>query len=482
MFCWRISATDVDQAYVQSPYRWGRVVYMRPPPELGLGPKVLLKLNRPIYGLADAGDHWYHSLERFIREELGLESVTVDVSLHKHHDAQTGTCGGLVATYVDDTLIAGDKTFEKKVAQIGELFDTKPTSYDDLTFAGMQLATTDYGFFASQTRAAAKLRPLPTEATYSEFKSRLMAAAWTVHTRPDVAFAVASLAQVTETMYTRHKRLHLDSLNKTIKQLTDEPNLGIRFPRLDFKTLELRVYTDGSFANNADGTSQFGHVILLADATGKCAVISYRSYTCRRRVRSVLGSETLAFVDGFDQAYLVREQLRAIFARRIPLKIFMDSKTLFDVLTRGTLTTERRLVIDLMVAREAYERGEISDVGHVRSEHNLEDELTKVIEPRRLRSLMRTGRYDHPVSEWVIRSATTTRKANAENAERLAFLRYDHGRPRTRKAGGASKADKSAKGASRQATTRAETRNSPSSDGRARRTSDKAGSTRQPST
>ena len=67
---WRISSTDVDQAYLQSTFKWKRVVYMRPPPKLGLPADALLRLKRPIYGLADAGDHWYHSLEEFPQSRL----------------------------------------------------------------------------------------------------------------------------------------------------------------------------------------------------------------------------------------------------------------------------------------------------------------------------------------------------------------------------------------------------------------------------
>ena len=130
----------------------------------------------------------------------------------------------------------------------------------------------------------------------------------------------------------------------------------------------------------------------------------------------------MAFVDEFDLAYLLREQLIRVLRTRLPIKMLTDSKTLFDVVTRGTLTTERRLVIDLMAVRESYARGDVSDIGHVRSEHNLADELTKASDCVRLLALMRKSRVNHAVNEWITRSASAIAAANRADAERLSLI------------------------------------------------------------
>lgn len=184
--------------------------------------------------------------------------------------------------------------------------------------------------------------------------------------------------------------------------------------------MHLRIYTDSSFANNADGTTQLGYVILIADRFGNASIISFRSYKCRRRVRSILGGEAIAFIDGFDQGFLLRAQLRALLGRTLPMRILTDSASLYHVMTRATLTTERRLIIDLMAARESYARGEISDIGLIRSQYNPADELTKDTDCSRLLAIMTSHHISHPVEEWVTRATTNMDAVNIQDAEHMA--------------------------------------------------------------
>jgi hypothetical protein len=48
---------------------------------------------------------------------------------------------------------------------------------------------------------------------------------------------------------------------------------GLKFVKLDAKTLQLLVFTDASFANNKDLSSQISYVIALSDATKKANII-----------------------------------------------------------------------------------------------------------------------------------------------------------------------------------------------------------------
>lgn len=53
------------------------------------------------------------------------------------------------------------------------------------------------------------------------------------------------------------------------------------------------------------------------------------------------------------------------------------SELLFKVIVKSSITTENRLMVDIRDARVAYERGDISDVGWIRSPSNVADGLTK---------------------------------------------------------------------------------------------------------
>ena len=54
-----------------------------------------------------------------------------------------------------------------------------------------------------------------------------------------------------------------------------------------------------------------------------------------------------------------------------------DSKSLYDCLTKLGTTKEKRLMIDLMCLRQAYERREITEVIWIKGEMNPADAMTK---------------------------------------------------------------------------------------------------------
>jgi Reverse transcriptase (RNA-dependent DNA polymerase) len=57
-FGFRLFSTDVTQAYLQSSENILKDVYVKPTKEFVLEPGKILKLRRPLYGLADSGDYW----------------------------------------------------------------------------------------------------------------------------------------------------------------------------------------------------------------------------------------------------------------------------------------------------------------------------------------------------------------------------------------------------------------------------------------
>lgn len=125
--------------------------------------------------------------------------------------------------------------------------------------------------------------------------------------------------------------------------------------------------------------------------------------------RSVMGAEVLAFADGFDYAYLLRHDLQSVIGHSLPLAILTDSESLFKTIVKSTTTTEKRLMIDIREAREAYGKQEISDVGWIRSEDNPADGLTKPAPCAALERLMDMGSLDTPVQQWVVRTPLRNR-------------------------------------------------------------------------
>ncbi|KAM4058304.1 polyprotein [Hirsutella rhossiliensis] len=129
------------------------------------------------------------------------------------------------------------------------------------------------------------------------------------------------------------------TLNKRIQWQTDNLQRGLRYVPLAFSTAKLMVFTDGSFANNKDLSSQLGFVIVLAneeqspaDFTIRGNVLHWSSTKSKRVTRSVLASEIYGMVQGFDMAIVIATTLQAIVKQLdlppTPLIVCTDSYSL----------------------------------------------------------------------------------------------------------------------------------------------------------
>ena len=128
LFGFRLFSTDVTQAYLQSSEELSRDVYVKPSPEFNLDSNQLLKLVKPLYGLADSGDYWGRTLMNHLEKELGMKSsVTDSAFLFKRiKEKLAGPC----ATYVDDCLQAGTDEFCQQAKCVERKFKCRPRDHD----------------------------------------------------------------------------------------------------------------------------------------------------------------------------------------------------------------------------------------------------------------------------------------------------------------------------------------------------------------
>ena len=181
-------------------------------------------------------------------------------------------------------------------------------------------------------------------------------------------------------------------------------NKGLEFVSLDFASsdneLQIVVFTDSSFANNSDYSSQIGFVIVMTDDK-KANVIHWSSVKCKRVTRSVLASELYAM------AYVgaaIKATLQGIFQREIPLVLCTDSRSLYDCLVKLGTTHEKRLMIDLMHLRQSYERREIAEVKWIDGNSNPADAMTKQKPCNALKKLIDTNEINIDALQWVERT------------------------------------------------------------------------------
>jgi len=398
-----IWTADVTQAYLQSTDPLLRDIYItKQIPEFELAPHECLKLMKPLYGLCDAGDLWASTMDKHHRIDLGLKSLRSDPALYI--STKDGKVNGFSGSYVDDMLRAGDATFRSHCRKTHETFDMGKEEYLPGPFTGFYLDKADDGSLLQHQKSYLKnLETLPMDADFAAFRSMRHKLAWLAHTRADCLFEISQLAQVTAERFREERTASLRRLNKAIRFAVENP-LALRIPKLDMETLKVVGFADASFANNHDLSTQLGHIVFLCDAKGNAAPIAFRSYKSRRVVRSAMAGEVIAFSDMFDIAVTLAEEIRTTFERRVPLHLLTDSKALFDIISKGSRTSEKRMMLDIAAAREGFRDRVISDIGFVRSTHNLADGLTKPMQQAALQAVLKSGRLTTHAEQWIIRN------------------------------------------------------------------------------
>lgn len=403
-----IRLLDITQAYLQSKDKLSRDIFIRPRKDdlkyFGFDDEMILKLNKPLYGMCDSGDYWGATLTDHVRNNLEMLPLDGDPSLYMKESS--GQTIGLLGSYVDDCLFAGNPDFDTCIKATQERFESKPLESDNFEFLGVRIkkhksSDGSIWYTLSQPEYSERLKPIPQDISFDKFRSVRAALSWLCHSRPDICCEVNRACQVTEKSF---ELRHVKALNKTIRRIRETKSFTLKYRPMDSTTLHMRVYSDASFASNDDNSSQLGYIVLLADKQNNCHVLAYSSKKSKRVVRSIMAGEVFAFSAAFDHAFVIQHDLRRILKHPIGMKMFTDSKQLFDVITRASHTTEKRLMVEITAARESYNRYEISTVGLVAGDVNPADGLTKPGICKPLNELLETSIDSTVVSQWIYRS------------------------------------------------------------------------------
>src|ERR1019366_496566 len=195
----------------------------------------------------------------------------------------------------------------------------------------------------------------------------------------------------------------IDFLNKRIQWQIDNSGRGLKYVQLDKNSLRLVTFTDSSFANNADYTSQIGYVVVLADKDDNANILHWSSIKCKRVTRSVLASELYAITHGFDISACLKLTIERILGFPVPLTVCTDLKSVYDCLVKLGTTQEKRLMVDLMCLRQSYERREIAEIKWIDGNSNPANAMTKSKACSALRDLIDTNKISIKVTQWVER-------------------------------------------------------------------------------
>ena len=109
---------------------------------------------------------------------------------------------------------------------------------------------------------------------------------------------------------------------------------------------------------------------------------------------------------GFNISASTKSTIDKVLGIDLPLILCTDSKSLYECLVKLGTTQEKRLIIDIMCLRQAYERREIIEVKWIKGNSNLADTMTKSNSKssNALKRLIDTNTIRLEVEEWVKRT------------------------------------------------------------------------------
>ena len=385
---------NIFQVYVQSITSLARKFFIRSPIELGFG-DAILKIIKSLYGVSEAGAHWFNTYHKHHTEKLFMQQSTYDSCLL--YINKEGKGFEVVGLQIDDTLILGDEIFANAEnfhfheAKLLAKEKEKLTSQHSIKFNGAYIKQENsqplsqknsqensqlknsQSLYLNQERLCKNLRLVESKskdltsargvirksvAFGDQYVAQRARGAYIATlSQPEAAFDLSFAAQVINPQKDDAKRL-----NKRIQWQLDNSDRGLRFVKLDTASLKLIVFIDAAFANNSDYISQIGFVICLTDASNKANIIHWSSIKCKRVTRSVLAAKLFAMTQKFDVASVLKSFIEKMLQISLSMFICTDSKSLYDCLVRLGSTIEKRLMIDIMCLRESYERKKITEI------------------------------------------------------------------------------------------------------------------------
>ncbi|KAM4058411.1 cwf18 domain containing protein [Hirsutella rhossiliensis] len=349
----------IQRAYPQSQTKLSRTILTYLPTELqGKYPNgTIIRVIKPLYGIAEAGVHWFRTYQQHHLEKLDMSTSTYDSCLLISNTGPDTL--GIVGMQTDDTLILGTNNFstrEEEELQKAE-FRSKPKT--DITYG----TTVDFNG-ARLTSKMSTIDPKAIDRHQRYVEERARASYIASIAQPEASFDVSVAAQ-------------------RLQWQMDHQLRGLTYKPIDLATAKLMVFTDGSFANNKDLSSQLGFVIALVNETNhKEKQFEISGNIVHWSSTNVLASEIYGMANGFDIGISLAMTMK-IITERLNLPPILSSQARYD--------EGKRLMIDIMALRQSYEKREITDIRWINGADNPADAMTKASPNRALERFIDTN-------------------------------------------------------------------------------------------
>lgn len=137
------------------------------------------------------------------------------------------------------------------------------------------------------------------------------------------------------------------------------------------------MISDASLAIAPGLMSQLGYTVLMTYDERLATVMQYGLSRCHYVTRSAMAAEVHALIHAVDVVTLIGDALNELLGRTIALEAYVDSRSLFKVVTKNRNTAERRLQNDMFALRDSYQTGELKSIGWIQGKENPADALAK---------------------------------------------------------------------------------------------------------
>lgn len=205
----KLSTRDVIQAYPQSNTSLSRPIYVEPPHILKTPSDLIIRLDRPLYGVPEAGAHWFNTYHSHHTTRLDMTAATHDPCLlytAKLFAANQNSKAprGITCLQTDDTLTVWNDSFSAIEEKESSTFSCKPrheiTLEGSIRFNGATISFLNSTYTICHDRQFDHLAVLdPNNFNKSDFISQRARGAYIAAVyRSDLVFLFTSSAQVIE--------------------------------------------------------------------------------------------------------------------------------------------------------------------------------------------------------------------------------------------------------------------------------------------
>ncbi|KHJ30062.1 hypothetical protein EV44_g3886 [Erysiphe necator] len=238
---WKIYSRDISQAYTQSGTKLNRKFFIKAPKEISIGDENILQVLLPLYGVPEAGTHWFARYHKWHLDALKLSTSSYDPCLMFGPNS-------IVGLQTDDTLYASNQEYANfedtelkkakfKAKDIEILSENFP-----MTFNGVNIKIVKDSICMTQQRQCRKIELINPK--NKDFKSqyvcqRARGAYIASMIQPEASFSLSYAAQTTDPSTD-----DVELLNKCLKWQFDNQSRGLRFIKLSPKGLKTFVFVD----------------------------------------------------------------------------------------------------------------------------------------------------------------------------------------------------------------------------------------------